>query len=60
MRPDFYYRQHNGECYTVDELIVILQDISKQGRGDYIVLCEGGCVGIGSAEVWDKDKEIIF
>ena len=47
---------------TVKELYDFLVSLIKENKGDYEVLCEGGCVGldINFVEIWDGSKEVVL
>lgn len=46
---------------TVEELYEQLEKLIDEGKGDYRVTCEGGCVGIdGIYDIDDLNKKIIL
>lgn len=47
---------------TVKELYDFLGSLIKKNKGDYEVLCEGGCVGlnINCIETWNDLKKVVL
>ena len=46
----------------VKELYDFLESLIKENKGDYEVLCEGGCVGldIDFVETWNDSKKVVL
>ena len=44
---------------TVEEMYKYLEDLIRQGKGDYRLTCDGGLNPVGGPGIiWDKSKEI--
>lgn len=51
---------NNDEVFTVEKMYKFLELLIKDGKQDYILTCEGGCVGLGKPMIWEEYKEIEF
>lgn len=51
---------NNDEVFTVEKMYKFLELLIKDGKQDYILTYEGGCVGLGKPMIWEEYKEIEF
>lgn len=45
---------------TAKEMFEFCKKLIEEGKGDYLLTCEGGCVKLSDPEVIDKFKEVVF
>ena len=48
------------KVFTVESMYKFLELLIKDGKQDYTLTCEGGCVGLGKPTIWEVRKEIEF
>ncbi len=51
---------NEDKIFTVETMYKFLELLIKDGKQDYVVTCEGGCVSLGKPIVWENRKEIEF